>query len=1062
MGELDNDISSISKTLAPESQASEDGLSMNENGLDDSLSSFASVLIGRTREKSELLKAYQLVGQTGHSQVAFVHGESGQGKTLLVDTLREEVCASNRGYFCAGKFFQGTATQEPYSAIMTAFSDLCDLVVQSEDFDDDRRRQIRESLALDGPLLARAINLSPFMVEEAMEGSPQANNPSFARFKTACKAFLLAMPSENHPVVLFIDDIQWMDEGSEKLIDMFIQDKEITNVFFILSYRDEEKATVERTLLQSSAKGSQLTDLQLTNLDASSVHQMVCSHLGSSSSELEKLSDLVFQRTHGNPFFVTMFLEVIQHEEMLTVEGSSWRFDCNEIRSSIMISENVAELLSQKVQRLSIEIRDVLVVASLLGYSFSELILLKVAGSVTIRDVPHQLSHEQLGAYLAQAVDEGFIEKIECHYSFTHDKLQSAFQGLIGKKTQEHIHLRIGEVYLGQTTGESMIYGAAVHLNNAPGFLEKDDQRVKLARVNLQASRYCQQKSAFDEAANLLHKGIELLDATEKWSDKFYDLAFEMTELLSRMLLFVGDFDGCRKASTEAMLHANSTKRKLTLLMIDIECHMANNELEASVATAIYALSELGVKWPKKISMRHVLIKVIKLNMLMARKTSEDILGLPPVGDENMEVAVRLLSHICNNSLLVNSKATGVYAGLSAMDLTLKHGLSKYSAAAVAVYGSAVLFAGNVNQAYTLGELALQLVERSQSREADGVTSSHVNSVLLHWKRPLCDLRNSLFETARAGFQIGDVAYGTFCFHICNEMDWIMGSNLKMLESSLRDQYNRLNDLCQNSLLLWIRPCMQAVTNLQSDSMDWSQLSLLTGDDSMDFEKQLMETNSANIIAGGNLIMKKLFLTICFGFYSTAAALFDKYSSVGKLNKVSYAYPIWCWGAGVANYEHYRKCGKRKYLKKARKFKKELKRLDGIGCPNTSVFLGHHELKETSLTWRAGKDDDALLGTIGRAIEKLADRNPSYVEAMANVDAGMVCARMGRHLESKHYFRRGKHISLNRWGATAVCQWIESKDSEVNGNYNVVDNFHNSLVGSTVRVETLIPANRGV
>ena len=216
-------------------------------------------LCGRTTETLTLLKAYQHILRNRNGPLSkallVVHGESGSGKTSLVDSLRDPVSASH-GYFCLGKFFQQSerggllVTQEPYSAILAAFSDLCDLVLQSSDFDNRRRMQIQQALGADASLLARAIsNLSPFLDDDVDDDAhfgffDTTNKAILTRFKTACQRFLHAMSSERHPIVLFIDDVQWMDDGSRQLIKALLDDGELRNVLLIFAYRDEEAASI--------------------------------------------------------------------------------------------------------------------------------------------------------------------------------------------------------------------------------------------------------------------------------------------------------------------------------------------------------------------------------------------------------------------------------------------------------------------------------------------------------------------------------------------------------------------------------------------------------------------------------------------------------------------------------------------------------------------------------------------------------------------------------------------------------------------------------------------------
>lgn len=254
-----------------------------------------STLFGRARERLRLLQSYQRVVFQKGSQVAFVRGESGMGKTALVESLREPVFESN-GYFCAGKFFQNAGTQEPYSSILAAFSDLADLVVQSEDFD-KRRTEMQEVLSsLDRNVSSRLINLTPFLgpIEEEVTSNMNGDVP-FSRLKLEFRTILRALASDRHPILMFFDDIQWMDASSRQLIDFFVNDNEIANTMFVLSYRDEETSAVDSIVRSTTIDERRAVNIQLGALDFPAVHQIVSARLGGNNPEIHDSSDLVLK-----------------------------------------------------------------------------------------------------------------------------------------------------------------------------------------------------------------------------------------------------------------------------------------------------------------------------------------------------------------------------------------------------------------------------------------------------------------------------------------------------------------------------------------------------------------------------------------------------------------------------------------------------------------------------------------------------------------------------------------------------------------------------------------------
>ncbi|KAI2513704.1 hypothetical protein MHU86_844 [Fragilaria crotonensis] len=262
------DLSSVTDSFNPRSEEGEDALEVSPV-------LHEVVLYGRNRESNLLLDAYSRFSSNDHLQrvtKVIVHGDTGSGKTSLVDRLRKPVFDSN-GFFASGKYFQDSSVQEPNSAIMAALSDLCDLLIQSPDFTEERRMQFQQKLGVEnGRVLEKCIsNLSPLLDHARGEDGGGAdvsvrNVAAYSKFKVAIKTFLQAVSCDEHPIVLFIDDVQWMDEDSRKLIEVLLHDQELSNIMIILAYRDEESASVADIFDQMKSNGDAL-DLSLDNLD---------------------------------------------------------------------------------------------------------------------------------------------------------------------------------------------------------------------------------------------------------------------------------------------------------------------------------------------------------------------------------------------------------------------------------------------------------------------------------------------------------------------------------------------------------------------------------------------------------------------------------------------------------------------------------------------------------------------------------------------------------------------------------------------------------------------------
>ena len=433
-------------------------------------------LCGRGKERLTLLKAYLAMLECHNNAlgktVVVVRGTSGIGKTSLVEILRDPVTSSH-GYFVAGKFCKPVdgVRHEPHSAVLAAFSDLCDLVLQSADFDERRRMEIQEALGTDAVLLSRAFSgLSPFLDGNAQFGRVDIRNDSaLAKFNGACKKFLNVMSSARHPIVLFIDDVQWMDEGSRQLIETMLKSDEMKNVMLIFSYRDDEADFVGDLFVGVK----DLVDIPLSHLDTGSVRQMISSLLESSTAQIGELCDLVAQRSMGNPFHVIQLIEIIQKENLLIYDKgtSSWVFDIETINREITVSDTLIELLSRRTGLLDSALQEVLKVASLLGFCFEERLLAQMLvaalqrNQLVVEPIGMHLSTctaEDVSTWMGVAVREGFVVRTNDGYRFVHDKLHASFQALIKPSEKGSLHLLLGNQFVFHCQDEDHMCHAAV------------------------------------------------------------------------------------------------------------------------------------------------------------------------------------------------------------------------------------------------------------------------------------------------------------------------------------------------------------------------------------------------------------------------------------------------------------------------------------------------------------------------------------------------------------------------------------------------------------------------
>jgi predicted ATPase len=735
-------------------------------------------IYGRTSEQIKLLTAYQQVITDQQAKKVIIHGESGSGKTALVNSIQETII-QNGAYFVTGKFFQGCDLQEPHSALASAFSDVCDLVSQSKDLSEQDLIKIKEELKSDSQILKRFItNISPFIYDDSRDNVSDNDiieyhkDSRISQFKIACKTFLRVMASKMHPIVMFIDDIQWMDDGSRELIHMLLNDESLKHLLIILSYREGEKPEVIGLAERSGI--CHLIDIFVENLDLSSVHHIVTEVLGTNSSEIRQLSEIVMEKTRGNPFHVMLFLETIQRQKLVVQKDEKylWNLNFERIEDTVNVSGTLSDLLSRKVALASSETVELLKVASVIGFSFEESLLVAVFQKLNSKNLLSVTSegkkHPGHSVYdsLFDCVQLGFLWKpSEESYQFTHDNIQSAFQTLNKKAETSNFHANIGEVYFERGYDGLNMYNTAVHWNAALDNMNGRYQRPKLARINLEAAKYCHDKSAFVRACMLLRAALALFESHELWESRHFELTFEIVEMLAKMELIIGNFSACKEITENVISQNISIEKKVNFLVLGIEVRItAFESVEAGEATT-NALHILGLSVPRKISLFHVAWSLCQMKLMLLNKTEHETLNLPMMRDKKMAAAVRILVLMCSCYIRMNKLPSAIFLALQAIRLTVLHGLSPYSAYALAMYGVAEVVLRNYDKGYRLGQLAVRLSRILENKDALCGTMSFTLTFLSFWKDSLHIIERQLLHSGTEGFEVGDLMYGEIKLH---------------------------------------------------------------------------------------------------------------------------------------------------------------------------------------------------------------------------------------------------------------------------------------------------------
>jgi predicted ATPase/signal transduction histidine kinase len=509
-------------------------------------------LYGRESELKKLLSTFDKVISSGQSEVLMISGYSGVGKTALVSEIHKPII-TRRGYFISGKFDQ-YKQNVPYSALIQAYQDIIrQILTESEASVSIWRKKLILAMGRNAQVVINVIPELELIVGKQPDlpslGTVEAEN----RFSLIFTEFQKILCQREHPVVMFLDDLQWVDSASLKMIQNMLIKNEMRYLFLIGAYRDNEVDQTHRLKIaidEIEREKISIEHIILRPLSLLHTNQIISETIGSYEANSLPLGQIVFEKTKGNPFFLNQFLHFLHDNNLIffNPEKESWSWDITQIQAQNM-SENVVDFMTAKIQKLSQTTQDCLKLAACMGNTF-DFKTLKTVSEIKFSDLVnslHEGTNEGLISPLSdmyQILDqEEAVAEQSIPFRFLHDRVQQAFYQLIPESDKKHVHQKIGELLFKHTSDEQIdevIFEIVNHLNMADDPTDTPF-RMKLAKLNLRAGKKAKTSSAYEPALRYLKKGLSLLTLPEDWGLNYqicYDLHLEVAEIMPALSEF--------------------------------------------------------------------------------------------------------------------------------------------------------------------------------------------------------------------------------------------------------------------------------------------------------------------------------------------------------------------------------------------------------------------------------------------------------------------------------------------------------------------------------------------
>ncbi|BAY59508.1 serine/threonine protein kinase and signal transduction histidine kinase with GAF and PAS/PAC sensor (plasmid) [Leptolyngbya boryana NIES-2135] len=768
-------------------------------------------LYGRETEIAALLAAFERVAGEDpetptSSEMMLVSGYSGIGKSALVQELYTPITA-RRGYFISGKFDQ-FQRNIPYSAIVDALRKLVQqLLGEPDERVQEWRSRLLTALGSNGQLIIDVIPEVELIVGKQSPvpevGSTEAQN----RFNLVFQKFIRACCSEEHPLVIFLDDLQWVDSATLKLIELILSDWAMQFLLLIGAYRDNE-VTQAHPLLTTVEKlkqeGVAINQITLAPLGLEAVAQLTGETLHTSTESIAPLAELVWRKANGNPYFTNEFLKTLYTESLIVFNNNQqcWQWNVAHIQAET-ITDNVVELVIKKLKQLPEQTQQVLRLAACVGAEFDLATLSAICERSAVKIFAELTTVIQSELILTTSeLDENLLIQ---NYRFSHDRVQQAAYALIDESHKQVVHLQIGRNLLEKTSLEQQsdrLFAIVDHLNHGVELVTTQPERTEIAKLNLIAGQKAKAATAYEAAFKYFNTGLKLLDS-ESWQSE-YDLTLTLYSEAVEVAYLCGDFIAMEHLACVVHNNAKTVFDEVKVYDVKIQADASQGNLKQAIKTGLMVLARLGVRLPEEPTQLDIQIELKKTASQLASQEVAELINLRRMSQPEPLAAMCILSSITSLTFIAAPDLFPLIS-LSEVNLSIAYGNTTWSAQGYVVYG--IVLCGIVQEietGYKFGKLALSLAEQVNVKEIKTKIFTAFAASVMHWKEHLKETLPILLESYQSAMETGNFEHVGYCgFHIPEHL-YFIGRELTELEREISTYSQTVNRVRQESPSNWV------------------------------------------------------------------------------------------------------------------------------------------------------------------------------------------------------------------------------------------------------------------
>jgi PAS domain S-box-containing protein len=970
-------------------------------------------LYGREREIETLLAAFERAVQGGAPELVLVSGYSGIGKSAVVNELHK-VLVPPRGLFAAGKFDQ-YQRDIPYATLAQAFRSLIRPLLGKNEAELGRWRDaLGDALGLNGRLM---VDLVPELKLILGEPPPVPELPpqqAQGRFQLVFRRFIGVFARSEHPLALFLDDLQWLDAATLDLLEHLVTHSEVRHLLLVGAYRDNEVGPTHpltRTLAAIRAAGARVQEMVLAPLGLDDVDRLVADSLRCEPERARPLAQLVQEKTGGNPFFAIQFFTALAEEGLLAFDSvvPAWQWDIERVRAK-SYTDNVVEFMAGKLQRFSATTQEALKQLACLG---------NVAEMDTLALV-HGETEEKIHAALWEAVHAGLVFRLESAYQFLHDRIQQAAYSLIPEEHRAGVHLRIGRVLLASMTADQLaehLFDVANQLNRGAARLTERDEKAQVATIDLRAGRKAKASAAYASARAYFAAGMALLDESD-WGSH-HELTFSLWLERAECEILSGNFENADQLIVELLQRAASNVEFAHASCLKIDLHAVKGEHPQAVDSALTCLRLFGIDLPAHPTPEQLQAEYETVWQTLDGRPIESLIDLPPMRDPELQAVMQVLSFLVAPAYFTDRNLWCLQT-CRMVSVSMQHGTSGASAYAYGLFG---MILGRTfhryREGYRLGRFACDLVEKYGFISSQAKVYSSMG-IVAFWTQPIATAIDFMRACFRTAIETGDQTFACYgLFHFVtglllrnDPLDAVRRESEMALDFVRKTRYGDVADMIANQ--------QRFIATMQGRSATFSTFSDAQFDEAA-FEAQLIGDRMPMMIC--YYWIGKLKARFLSGDYAEALAAADKAKAMlwGAFDQIVmvdyYCYTALTVAALFENASADDQAGWRALLTAHQEQLREW------ADTNPPTFGDKHALVAAEIARLEGRDPEAMC-LYEQAIQSAREHGFVQNEGLASELAGR--CYLDRGLEMNGYAHlRNAHTCYALWGADGKVRQLE-------------------------------------